>query len=107
MKSLFDPASRRPLVRHRLLRDTFGLQICAYLALLVLWATSALDRHLFSLSHLSLVSQVVSAISQALAISSLAALTFFAQAVASDRIIRQRACACDSCQLESMISVIS
>jgi hypothetical protein len=67
-----------------------GLQVCAYSALLVLWATEALDKHLFSLSRLSLVSQVISVISQALAVSSLAALTFFVQAVAADRIIRQR-----------------
>lgn len=67
-----------------------GLQICAYSALLILWATKGLDRHLFSLSRLSLVSQVISVTSQALAISSLAALTFFVQTVAADRIIRRR-----------------
>ena len=106
MKSLFDPVYKRRLfvtVSFAIL----GLQISAYLVLLVLWSTSALDRHLFSLSHLSLVSQVVSAISQALAISLLAALTFFAQVVASDKIIRRRTCARDCRQLETVTSVIS
>lgn len=39
-----------------------------------------------------LISQIVSVVSQTLAISSLAALTFFVQSVASDRVIRRRAC---------------
>jgi hypothetical protein len=69
-----------------------GLQAGAYLALLVLWHANTLDRHLFSLSRLSLVSQVVSVVSQALAMSSLATLTFFVHGVASDRIIRRRPC---------------
>jgi galactitol-specific phosphotransferase system IIC component len=106
MKSLFDTICKRRLYVTACFA-ILGLQICAYLVLLVLWSTSALDRHLFSLSHLSLVSQVVSATSQALAISLLAALTFFAQVVASDKIIRQRMCARDCCQLETIMSVIS
>lgn len=68
-----------------------GFQVAAYSVLLVLWGTNTLDKQLFSLSHATLVSQVVSVVSQALSISSLAVLTFFAQSVASDRIIRRRA----------------
>jgi len=69
-----------------------ALQLGVYATLLILWHTNTLDRHLFSLDRLSLVSQLVSVVSQVLAISSLAALTFFVQAVASDRVIRRRAC---------------
>ena len=103
MKALLDVAYRRRLyiIASALI---LGLQLSAYSALLVLWRTNALDRHLFSLSRLSLVSQVVSAVSQALAISSLAALTFFVQGVAADRIIRRRTCSSDNCQLTSMMS---
>lgn len=92
MNRLLDEAHRRRLY---ILASfvTLGLQACAYLALLVLWGTKVLDKHLFSLSHLSLTSQVISVVSQALVISSLAALTFFVQAVAADRVIRRRACA--------------
>jgi hypothetical protein len=91
MKGLLDRAYRRRLY----ILASFailGLQVCAYSALLVLWTTNSLDRHLFSLSHLSIVSQVTSVVSQALAISSLACLTFVVQAVAADRVIRRRAC---------------
>lgn len=97
MKNLLDKVHRRRLY----ILASFailGLQLCAYAALLVLWATNALDRHLFSLSRLSLVSQIISVTSQALAISSLAALTFLVQAVASDRVIRRGAYASDTCQ---------
>ena len=103
MKALLDVAYRRRLyiIASFLI---LGLQLGAYLSLLVLWRTNALDRQIFSLSHLSLVSQVVSVVSQALVISSLAALTFFVHDVASDRIIRRRACACNNCQLSSITS---
>lgn len=97
MKNLLDKVHRRRLY----ILASFailGLQLCAYAALLVLWTTNALDRHPFSLSRLSLVSQIISVTSQALAISSLAALTFLVQAVASDRVIRRGAYASDTCQ---------
>lgn len=91
MIGLLDRAYRRRL--HILASFAIlGLQFCAYSALLVLWATNSLDRHLFSLSRVSLVSQVISVVSQATAISSLAGLTFFVQAVAADRVIRRRTC---------------
>ena len=68
-----------------------GLQGLVYLVLVALWGTRALDHHLFSLTRLGSISRTISVISQAFIISSLAALTFFAQALASDRIVRQRA----------------
>ena len=64
-----------------------GLQGLVYLALVALWDARTLDHYLFSLSHLGHISRTISVISQALIISSLAALTFFAQALASDRIV--------------------
>src|ERR1700733_10401549 len=91
MKGLLDKAFRRWLYILASLA-ILGLQVCAYSALLVLWRTNALGRLLFSSERLNILSQIVSVVSQTLAISSLAALTFFVQAVASDRIIRRRAC---------------
>jgi hypothetical protein len=91
MKGLLNKAYRRRLY----ILASFailGLQVCAYSALLVLWGTSALDKYRFSLSRLSLVSQVISVVSQAFALSSLAALISFVQPVAVDRVIRRRAC---------------
>ena len=67
-----------------------GLQGLVYLALVALWRTRTLDHHLFSLSRIGSITRTTSVISQALIVSSLAALTFFAQALASDRIVRRR-----------------
>ena len=89
MKGLLDKG-----YRHRLYIITssaiLGLPVCIYSALLVLWHTNTLDGRLFSLSRLSLVSQIISAVSQAFSISSLALLTYFVQALAADRVIRRR-----------------
>ena len=68
-----------------------GLQGLVYSAMIALWGARTLDHHLFSLSRLGAVSQVISVVSQALIIFSLAALTFFAQALASDQIVRRSA----------------
>ena len=67
-----------------------GLQGLVYLALVALWDAQTLDHYLFPLSRLGSISRTISVISQVLIVSSLAVLTFFAQALASDRIIRQR-----------------
>ena len=67
-----------------------GFQGLVYLALVVLWRTRTLDHLLFSLSHIGFISRTISVISQALIVSSLATLTFFAQTLASDRIVRRR-----------------
>ena len=89
MAGLRSRASRRWL--YLLASQTIiGLQGLVYLGLVALWGTQTLDHHLFSLSRLGTISRAISVISQALIISSLAALTFFAQALASDRIVRRR-----------------
>ena len=62
-----------------------------YLALVALWGTRTLDHHLFSLSHLGTISETIPIVSQMLIVSSLGALAFFAQTLASDRIVRRRA----------------
>lgn len=67
-----------------------GLEGVVYVVLLLLWSTRALDKHLFSLTRLSTVSLVLSTSSQVLSISTLAIVTYLAQALASDRTIRAR-----------------
>lgn len=67
-----------------------GLEGIIYLVLFLLWSTTALEKHLFSLARLSTVSLLLSISSQALSISTLAIVTYLAQALASDRTIRAR-----------------
>lgn len=64
--------------------------VAIYLVLLVLWASRALERRYFPLTHVSLASQAIAISSQALGVLMFAGITYATQTLASDSIIRRR-----------------
>lgn len=66
------------------------LLVGAHTALISLWASHGLDKHLFSISKLSEASQVITIATQATITILLVLLSFAVQGVAADQIIRRR-----------------
>lgn len=63
--------------------------IAAHVALISLWSTKTLQKHLFSLDKVSEATQVVTVVSQATITLLLVVLSYVVQGVAADQIIRR------------------
>jgi amino acid permease len=66
--------------------------VAFHVVLIVLWVKQAslLDRHSFDVARLSEITQIISVVSQAWIVLSLAVFSFVVQSVVADRIIRRR-----------------
>lgn len=70
-------------------RILLAVLLSAQIVLIVLWATPTLQHHLFDVSQIDVVTQVISIGSQLWIVAQLAALAYVVQRVAADHAIRQ------------------
>lgn len=70
----------------------FALLTIFYTALIILWATRALDEHIFSINHIGTVQQYLAILGQIWTVPLLAGCTFAVQGIAADKITRRGKC---------------
>jgi hypothetical protein len=89
------PAEEMPQSsRQRLQKITccvvLALLIAAHVILIYLWASRALDEHLFSITKVNAAAQAIALVAQAWITILLVLLAFVVQGIAADQIIRRR-----------------
>ena len=71
-----------------------ALLIASHITLISLWASRALDKHIFSISKVNSMTQFMTIATQAWVTLLLVVLSFAVQRIAADRIIRRGECCC-------------